>query len=67
MPRVTTWNQLEDGQVLWQILADIDADYFNDSLPNFDETHRRASDNWIPKWQNLKHIERAVSTYIREE
>lgn len=53
------------------MLADIDADYFNESLPNFDETHRRASgfasDNWIPRWQNLKHIERAVSTYIREE
>ncbi|KAF2118931.1 hypothetical protein BDV96DRAFT_568735 [Lophiotrema nucula] len=69
--RVTTWNQLEDGQVLWQILADIDPDYFNDSLPNFDDdTQRRRSsiaDSWIPKWQNLKHIERAVSTYIREE
>jgi len=68
--RVTAWNQLEDGQVLWQILADIDADYFNDSLPNFDEsTDRRRSitDSWIPKWQNLKHIERAVSQYIREE
>ncbi|KAF2129133.1 hypothetical protein P153DRAFT_367405 [Dothidotthia symphoricarpi CBS 119687] len=65
--RVTAWNQLEDGQILWQILADIDADYFNESLPNFEESHRRASDNWIPRWQNLKHIERAVSTYIREE
>lgn len=65
--RVTAWNQLEDGQILWQILADIDADYFNESLPNFEESHRRATDNWIPRWQNLKHIERAVSTYIREE
>lgn len=65
--RVGAWNQLEDGQTLWQILAEIDPDYFNESLPNFDETHRRTSDNWIPRWQNLKHIERAVSTYIREE
>jgi protein HOOK3 len=64
--RVTAWNQLEDGQILWQILADIDAEYFNESLPNFDESNRRTSD-WIPRWQNLKHIERAVSTYIREE
>jgi protein HOOK3 len=64
--RVTAWNQLEDGQVLWQILANIDAEYFNESLPNFDESNRRTSD-WIPRWQNLKHIERAVSTYIREE
>lgn len=52
--------------MLWQILADIDAEYFNESLPNFDEGSRRTSD-WIPRWQNLKHIERAVSTYIREE
>lgn len=65
--RITTWNQLEDGQILWQILADIDAEYFNESLPNFEENHRRQSDNWIPRWQNLKHIERTVSTYIREE
>lgn len=68
--RVSAWNQLEDGQVLWQILADIDPDYFNESLPNLDEgTDRRRSiaDNWIPKWQNLKHIERQVSIYIREE
>jgi protein HOOK3 len=64
--RVTAWNQLEDGQILWQILANIDAEYFNESLPNFDESNRRTSD-WIPRWQNLKHIERAVSTYIREE
>jgi protein HOOK3 len=63
---VTAWNQLEDGQILWQILANIDAEYFNESLPNFDESNRRTSD-WIPRWQNLKHIERAVSTYIREE
>lgn len=68
--RVTSWNQLEDGQILWQILANIDPDYFNESLPNLDEgTDRRRSiaDNWIPKWQNLKHIERQVSIYIREE
>lgn len=64
---MTAWPQLEDGQILWQILADIDADYFNESLPNFEENHRRQSDNWIPRWQNLKHIERTVSTYIREE
>lgn len=63
---MTAWNQLEDGKILWQILADVDVEYFNESLPNFDESNRRTSD-WIPRWQNLKHIERAVSTYIREE
>ena len=66
--RVTTWAQLEDGQILWQILNDIDNEYFSESLPIFEESNdRRQSNNWIPKWQNLKHIERAVSTYIREE
>ncbi|CAI9631384.1 hypothetical protein AA0119_g9061 [Alternaria tenuissima] len=65
--RITSLTQLEDGQILWQILADIDADYFNESLPNFEENHRRQSDNWIPRWQNLKYIERTTSTYIREE
>ncbi|CAG5154179.1 uncharacterized protein ALTATR162_LOCUS3499 [Alternaria atra] len=65
--RITSLSQLEDGQILWQILADIDADYFNESLPNFEENHRRQSDNWIPRWQNLKYIERTTSTYIREE
>ncbi|KAF2741929.1 hypothetical protein M011DRAFT_300141 [Sporormia fimetaria CBS 119925] len=70
--RVSSWSQLEDGQILWQMLASIDNDYFTESLPNFDEPsqqHRRqsASENWIPRWQNLKHVERAVSTYIREE
>ncbi|RII24233.1 hypothetical protein CUC08_Gglean011238 [Alternaria sp. MG1] len=65
--RITSLTQLEDGQILWQILADIDADYFNESLPNFEENHRRQSDHWIPRWQNLKYIERTTSTYIREE
>ncbi|KAJ4402479.1 hypothetical protein N0V91_007193 [Didymella pomorum] len=66
--RVNAWNQLEDGQLLWQILNDIDSEYFSESLPIFEESNdRRQSNNWIPRWQNLKHIERAVSTYIREE
>lgn len=65
---MTTWSQLEDGQILWQILNDIDAEYFSESLPIFEESNdRRQSNNWIPRWQNLKHIERAVSAYIREE
>jgi protein HOOK3 len=78
--RVTAWSQLEDGQILWSILSDIDPSYFSESLPNFDfdpasSQNRRSSlslsasssESWIPRWQNLKHIERAVSTYIREE
>ena len=67
--RITSWSELEDGQILWQILADIDSNYFSESLPNFDDNVNRrqsASDNWVQRWQNMKHIERTVSTYIRE-
>ncbi|OCK80187.1 hypothetical protein K432DRAFT_382466 [Lepidopterella palustris CBS 459.81] len=62
--RISSWNQLEDGQILWQILADADPEYFDGPLP---ETDRKTTENWISRWQNLKHIDRAVTTYIRDE
>lgn len=62
--KINQWNQLEDGQILWKILADIDSDYFNGPLP---ENDRKSTENWIPRWQNLKYIDRAVTTYIRDE
>ncbi|QDS76980.1 hypothetical protein FKW77_005688 [Venturia effusa] len=61
---VRSWKDLEDGSVLWMILKDIDADYFDGTLP---EADRKEKDDWIPRWQNLKHIDRLVTTYIREE
>lgn len=62
--KISQWNQLEDGQILWKILADIDSNYFNGPLP---ENDRKSTENWIPRWQNLKYIDRAVTTYIRDE
>ncbi|KAK3044778.1 hypothetical protein LTS18_000377, partial [Coniosporium uncinatum] len=44
-------------------LGDIDPDYFPGSLPELDT---EPSKNWIPRWQNLKHVERSVTTYIRD-
>ncbi|EON61824.1 hypothetical protein W97_01041 [Coniosporium apollinis CBS 100218] len=61
---VGSWKELEDGQILWKILVDLDPAYFQDELP---EPDRKSADNWIPRWQNLKRIDRMVRTYIREE
>ncbi|KAF2398176.1 hypothetical protein EJ06DRAFT_532550, partial [Trichodelitschia bisporula] len=61
---ITSWRDLEDGTVLWRILGDIDPDYFVGPLPELD---RKQKENWIPRWQNLKHIDRMVTTYIRDE
>lgn len=62
--KISKWSDLQDGQVLWKILGEIEPDYFTGELP---EPYSSASDNWIPRWQNLKYINRAVTTYIREE
>ncbi|KAJ9641784.1 hypothetical protein H2199_004997 [Coniosporium tulheliwenetii] len=61
---VGSWKELEDGQILWKILVDLDPAYFQGELP---EPDRKSADNWIPRWQNLKRIDRMVRTYIREE
>lgn len=61
---VSAWRDLEDGSVLWRILVNVDADYFHGDLPEMD---RGSKENWIPRWQNLKYIDRQVTTYIREE
>ena len=47
--RVEGWKDLLDGAIIWQVLQDIDPDYFNGSLP---EPDAGASGNWIPKWTN---------------
>ncbi|KAF2092928.1 hypothetical protein NA57DRAFT_23428, partial [Rhizodiscina lignyota] len=62
--RVESWRDLEDGQILWLVLQNIDPGYFQGSLPG---TDRKSTDNWIPRWQNLKHIDRMATTYIRDE
>ncbi|KAL1846375.1 hypothetical protein Plec18167_007944 [Paecilomyces lecythidis] len=55
-------DELTDGTILWEILQDIDPQYFLDELPE-----RNQSDHWVPKWQNLKHIHKLVISYIRSQ
>ncbi|KAF2478813.1 hypothetical protein BDY17DRAFT_305880 [Neohortaea acidophila] len=54
---------LSDGLTLWSILQSIDPSYFTGSLP---EPHVTPSSDWTRKWQNLKHIEKAVALYYRD-
>jgi len=62
-PPATTLSSLRDGRILYQILQDIDPDYFVESLPS---SGNEKGNNWIPRWQNLKHIDRVVRAYVRD-
>lgn len=53
---------LTDGVILWEILQDIDPQYFLDEIPE-----REPGDHWVAKWQNLKHIYKLLSNYIRHQ
>ncbi len=57
------WEGLSDGQKLWSIVQEVDYDYFAGKLP---EPDVEASGDWTRKWQNLKHVERQISTYYRD-
>jgi protein HOOK3 len=57
------WNDLSDGNGLWRILQDVDSGYFSGSLP---EPDVGPSGEWTRKWQNIKHLERQLSTYYRD-
>ena len=61
--KVEGWEDIQDGQVLWDILRDIDPDYFQGDLP---EPPAKTQDHWIPRWQNLKHVNRLVTSYLRD-
>jgi protein HOOK3 len=61
--KVEGWEDIQDGQVLWDILQDIDPGYFQDDLP---ESPAKTRDHWIPRWQNLKHVNRLVTSYLRD-
>lgn len=61
---VRTYDDLQTGHSIWHVLRDVDPNYFRGELP---ESEPNARDNWIARWQNLKHIDRAATTYIRDE
>ncbi|ODH20632.1 hypothetical protein ACO22_05832 [Paracoccidioides brasiliensis] len=59
---VRSIDQLNDGSILWDTLQDIDPQYFLGELPE-----RSPSDHWVPRWQNLKYIHKALIGYIRNQ
>ncbi|KAK5122704.1 hypothetical protein LTR85_003619 [Meristemomyces frigidus] len=61
--KVEGWADLSDGNRLWHILQEVDTEYFSGSLP---EPDVGSSGDWTRKWQNLKHLERQISTYYRD-
>lgn len=61
---VTSFRDLQDGGVVWKILQEVDPEYFAGELP---EPEASKDENWIPRWQNLKHIDKYVTAFIRDE
>ena len=55
-------DELSDGIILWEVLQDIDPQYFLDEIPE-----RNPSEHWVSKWQNLKHIHKLLLSYIRHQ
>ncbi|EPS27428.1 hypothetical protein PDE_02371 [Penicillium oxalicum 114-2] len=55
-------DELTDGIILWEILQDIDPQYFLEEIPE-----RDPADHWVAKWQNLKHIHKLLLNYIRHQ
>ncbi|KAJ5937157.1 hypothetical protein N7454_004812 [Penicillium verhagenii] len=54
--------ELTDGIILWEILQDIDPQYFLDEIPE-----RNPDNHWVAKWQNLKHVHKLLLSYIRHQ
>ncbi|KAK6810784.1 hypothetical protein RU639_013416 [Aspergillus parasiticus] len=59
---IRTTDELTDGTIIWEVLQDIDPQYFLDELPQ-----RNPSDHWLSKLQNLKHILKTLVNYIRQQ
>ncbi|PLB39203.1 putative microtubule binding protein HOOK3 [Aspergillus candidus] len=59
---IRTTDELTDGAIIWEVLQDIDPQYFLDELP-----HQDASENLLSKLQNLKYIHKTVVSYIRQQ
>ncbi|KAF4544484.1 Microtubule binding protein [Lasiodiplodia theobromae] len=60
---VKTWKDLQDGTLLWEMLKLLDPDYFTGDLP---EDSQKTGESWISRWQNMKFIDKAMTTYLRE-
>lgn len=64
-PEVKSLPELTDGHTLFTILRVIDPEYFaQTSLPQ--TSRQETSSNWIPRWQNLKYIQKIVAAYTRD-
>ncbi|KPI35761.1 uncharacterized protein AB675_1277 [Cyphellophora attinorum] len=59
---VQTISDLNDGDVIWKVLQRIDALSFPGRLPEEANT-----DQWIPRWNNLKHINDALTMFLAED
>jgi len=62
-PPATSLSSLRDGHILYQILRNIGSEYFIDPLPS---PAASTETNWIPRWQNLKYIDKVVRSYVRD-
>lgn len=60
---VKSWKDLQDGQLLWEMLKALDPEHFTGDLP---EDSAKTSESWISRWQNMKFIDKAMTTYLRE-
>ncbi|OJD29562.1 microtubule binding protein hook3 [Diplodia corticola] len=60
---VKYWKDLQDGHLLWEMLKLLDPDYFTGDLP---EDVQKTGESWISRWQNMKFIDKAMTTYLRE-
>ncbi|KAK4990749.1 hypothetical protein LTR50_002285 [Elasticomyces elasticus] len=58
---VESWRDLRDGKIVWEILREVDPIHFCGAAPEQDSG---APADWIPRWQNLKHIHRLVVSYL---
>ncbi|MCJ1415363.1 hypothetical protein MMC32_001695 [Xylographa parallela] len=60
--KVSSFNSLNDGHIIWEVLHHLDPTYFVGKLPEGRET----SGNWVLRWQNLKQISKSLLSYVRE-
>lgn len=63
---VQSASDLSDGTILWEVLQDVDSQYFLGDLPE-SSSSASSSDHWVQKWQNLKHVHKLLLSYIRSQ